>query len=344
MPIRPRPALPNLGPPADYREALLRSLHGFFSPRWQVTGGRASTQLEIVWHEPAGTFRPARRSLGTGEAIALIEEAFAERGVIRGRALPLRSGRDTDLTISAVQALDPYLKTGQPYTYSLGLITQPVIRLNGRRDTVGQLLPGYLSSFINVSCVTPITAVHQHVHAIDTWISALSNLGLHARHLRIHGTPDIWERGNVRGITLRFTYSGITIGDAVLLWNSAYPTHLASDTGFGLERIRWIQTGQSWAETAFGDHAHDWRPDVLDAVRTAALLIDVGVRPGPRGPAHTLAKLLDRIPRRIATAGLSRLVRDAYMYWETSIRMNGSWPATCQVMEETVLARASHRI
>lgn len=344
MPIRPRPALSDLGPPADYREALLRSLHGFFSPRWQVTGGRASTQLEIVWHEPAGTFRPARRSLGTGEAITLIEEAFAERGIIRGRALPLRSGHDTDLTISAVQALDPYLKTGQPYTYSQGLITQPVIRLNGRRDTVGQLLPGYLSSFINISCVTPITAVHQHVHAIDTWISALSRLGLHARHLRIHGTPDIWERGNVRGITLRFTYTGITIGDAVLLWNSARPTFLASDTGFGLERIRWIQTGQDWAETAFGDHAHDWPADVLDAVRTAALLIDAGVRPGPRGPAHTLAKLIYRIPRRIASAGLSRLVRDAYSYWETSSRMNGSWPTTCQLMEETALARASHHI
>lgn len=256
--------------------------------------------------------------------------------------LPIRWGRDTDLTISAVQALDPYLKDGQPFTYSQGLIPQPVVRFTGRRDKAGRLQPGFLTSFVNLSCVVPIPEVGEHVRLIDTWISALSRLGLHARHLRIHGTLDVWTRRNVRGITLRFAYADTTIGDAVLLWNTNRPRHMASDIGSGLERLRWIQTGHSWPEAAFGDHAGDWPLELLDAARTATLLIDGGIRPGTRGPSGALNRVLDQIPRQIATAGLSRLVRDAYTYWGEVTRMRIPWHVTSQMIEEAVIDRAAY--
>ncbi|RKS78675.1 hypothetical protein BZB76_0095 [Actinomadura pelletieri DSM 43383] len=189
--------------------------------------------------------------------------------------------------------------------------------------------------------MVPITEVGEHLQLIDTWISALSRLGLHARHLRFHGTHNIWTRQNVRGITLRFTYANTTIADAVLLWNTSHPRHMASDIGSGLERLRWIQTGHNWSEAAFGDHAGDWPPQLLDAIRTATLLIDGGIRPGTRGPSRALNRVLDQIPRQIATAGLSRLVRDAYTHWGQVTQLRTPWPVTSQMIEEAAIMRTA---
>lgn len=344
MPLRPGPALPHPGThDDDIRHTLLTEIYEYFTDHWHVTDDQAGARLSITWRGPPGPRRPARRPLRSSEVLTRIEEAFAERGVARGRVLPIRWNRDTDLTISAVQALDPYLKDGRPFTYSQGFIPQPVVRFTGKRDDAGRLQPGFLTSFVNVSCVVPIQGVGEHVWLIDTWIGALSRLGLHARHLRIHGTLDIWARGNVRGITLHFTYAGTTIGDAVLLWNTERPRHMASDIGSGLERLRWVQTGRSWPEAAFGDHVGDWPLELLDAVRTATLLVEGGIRPGARAPSSALNRVLDQIPRQIATAGLGRLVRNAYVYWGEVARLRIPWPVTSQIIEEAVVDHAAHK-
>jgi hypothetical protein len=189
--------------------------------------------------------------------------------------------------------------------------------------------------------VTPISEVAEHIQLMDTWISALSRLGLHARHLRLHGTPDVWTRGPVRGITLRFAYADTTIADAVLLWNTDRPENMASDIGSGLERLRWVQTGRNWPEAAFGDHANDWPLELLDAVRTATLLIDAGVRPGNRGASTALNRQLDQIPHKVAAAGRSRLVRDSYTYWGRVTQMHIPWPATSRIIEDAKSKRDS---
>jgi len=66
----------------------------------------------------------------------------------------LAMGRETDLTISAVQALAPYIKPPQPYVYRESFLPQPVVRLTGERDEHGQLRDGFLTR----SSTSPMSA------------------------------------------------------------------------------------------------------------------------------------------------------------------------------------------
>jgi hypothetical protein len=121
----------------------------------------------------------------------------------------MRWRRDTDLTISAVQALDPYVKDGKPYAFRSGYLPQPVVRFTGQRDDAGHLRNGFLTSFVNVSRLEAIQSAQDHAAILDGWIGVLSRLGLHARHIEISGSLRVWQRGPARGITLHYSHAGL---------------------------------------------------------------------------------------------------------------------------------------
>ncbi|MGH3697102.1 MAG: hypothetical protein ACRDRX_24495 [Pseudonocardiaceae bacterium] len=181
-----------------------------------------------------------------------------------------------------------------------GFLPQPVIRFTGQRDPHGQLVPGYLTSFVNLSCVQRITSIAQHIDLIDIWFSALSAIGIHARRLTIGGELTVWHRGTVSGITLFMDCHGNTFADVVLLWNTAEPDHLATDIGSGLERLRWLLSPISWAETIFGSASTWWDVGLLDAVRTATLLVMAGIRPANTGAGSALHQVLRPVPSGMA--------------------------------------------
>ncbi|MGH3757721.1 hypothetical protein [Actinophytocola sp.] len=93
----------------------------------------------------------------------------------------------------------------------------------------------------------------------------------------------MWQRETVSGVTLHMSCNGVGFADAVLLWHTTDPRYMATDLGSGLERLRWLLSPVSWAETTFGIDAEHVDVDVLDAVRTATLLIMAGVRPSGHG-------------------------------------------------------------
>lgn len=161
---------------------LLRKVLG---PRWDFTidGDR----LEICHQDHATPYCPPRQALPWPDLLALLEAAFADQGVPCAVCLPLRCGRETELTISAVQALDPVLKDGGTIPYRQGFIPQPVVRLTAERAADGSLQDGFLTSFVNTSRVELIPDLDAYAAAFDQLLSVLSRLSLHARHITFHG-------------------------------------------------------------------------------------------------------------------------------------------------------------
>lgn len=306
-------------------------------PQWEIH--HAGMDL-LIRHRKAGSPYRAPRSAPSWSALVdEMGEAFQACDVPRAPALPLRWGRETDFTISAVQALDPYVKDAEPVAYRTGFIPQPVVRFTGERDSQGRLHDGFLTSFVNTSCVRPAQGVDDHVGLVDVWLTVLSRLGLHARHTSIHGPLTVWCRPPVSGITLRFRHFDMETGDLVLIWNDADPTIMVSDLGSGLERLCWAITQMPWSRLAFGSLAAHASPTILDALRTGTLIAGSGVAPAPRGAGGALRRLMRAVPMELAAFGLSRVVRNSYPYWTLFAPLSVPWHETARILEDEVLHR-----
>ncbi|MCY0927042.1 hypothetical protein OTB20_12685 [Streptomyces sp. H27-H1] len=299
---------------------------------WEFTVDGPRIEIQ---HPHRGTpYRPPRRPPSWKGLLHSLQTAFADTGAPRDDCLPLRWGRDTELTISAVQALDPLLKDGRPQTYRQGFLPQPVVRFTGERDASGDLCDGFLTSFVNVSRVQPIERLDEYGNILDGWLSVLSQLGFHARHMSARGTLTPWRRREVAGITLHFRHLGLDLGDIVLLWNADDPTCMAVDLGTGLERLAWARTQQHWPALVYGRFAEMAPPATLDAVRTATLLLGHGINPAPRGAGGVTRRVIGTIDPDVAHLGVSAIVREAFNYWSHCGVLRVPWPTIAGLIEE----------
>jgi hypothetical protein len=318
----------------DHAAELLAVLRRAF-PRWacDLDGDRVT----FTYGLGSTAYQPPRRTPSWSELLATMTDACATYGIARVRPLPLRGLGDAELTFSAVQALDPYLKRRQHLAHRQGFIPQPVVRFTGHRDQRGALLPGFATSFVNTSIVQPINDLSQHAALIDAWLGVLSRLSFHTRHLTITGRLATWQRPPVAGITLRFHHDDLTLGDAVLLWNRDDPARLATDIGSGLERLAWALTRRPWPEILHRTLATQADLQILDSVRTSTLIVGSGITPASRGPGNAVRRLLRPVASGAATLGLSRLVRCAHTYWSQVTPLPVPWPEVCRVLDEEAL-------
>jgi hypothetical protein len=301
-------------------------------PHWEFTGDDHHIEVR---HPDRGTpYRPPRRPPSWRELLDSLETGFARAGVARDACLPLRWGRETELTISAVQALDPLLTGGHPRTYRSGFLPQPVVRFTGQRDATGNLKDGFLTSFINVSRVQRVGDLNEYGAILDGWLTVLSGLGFHARHLSIKGKLTPWRRRQVEGITLRFHHLDRTLGDIVLLWHTEHPSRMAVDLGTGLERLAWARTQGPWHQLIYGRFAGVAPPTTLDAIRTATLLLGHGIPPAARGAGGITRRVIGRIDRDAARLGVASLVREMYGYWSLASVLRAPWPEIARAIEE----------
>lgn len=319
-----------------YPDELVTALRRTLGRHWAFDSDRGHLRIHHQAHD--GFYRPRQRPASWDEILTILAATFAEHGIAQAPPLPLRWNHETDFTISAIQALDPHLKQCRPYTYRQGYLPQPVVRFTGKRSNSGYLADGFLTAFVNVSCVLPIADPAEHAQILDTWLTALSRLGLHARHIEIHGAITPWQRREVQGITLRIRHSGLEIGDIVLLWNADSPSFMATDLGSGLERLRWAITRQGWPSIVYGSLAERADPAVLDIIRAATLIAGNGIPPSDRGPGNALRRLARSIPASSAALGLSVAVRSAYAYWSLTSHLQLPWPEVCQILDR----EASH--
>ncbi|EST37698.1 hypothetical protein N566_11590 [Streptomycetaceae bacterium MP113-05] len=323
---------------ASRRAGLLPDvLRRALGSRWDFTVADGRITLE---HAHRGSpYRPPRRTPSWLELLSRLAQGFAAQGVEQDAPLPLRWGRDTDLTISAVQALDPLLKDGRPLTYRSGFLSQPVVRFTSERAASGELLDGFLTSFVNVSRIQTIQRIDEYGMILDDWISVLSRLGFHARHISAHGRLAVWKRDQVEGVTLHFNHLDLPVGDIVLLWNGANPDRMAVDLGSGLERLAWARTRTSWRDLVFGEFALSAPLQTLDAIRTACLLVGHGIHPAARGAGGATRRLIGAVDRDSVRLGVSSLVRASYCYWSLFGSLTVPWPAVAATIEDELARR-----
>ncbi|MDI3417293.1 hypothetical protein [Streptomyces luteolus] len=239
-----------------------------------------------------------------------------------------------------MQALDPLLKDGRAFTYRRGFLPQPVVRFTGDRDENGALLDGFLTAFVNVSRVQPISSIDNYAEALDDWLYVLSQLGFHARHMELHGRVEVWHRRQVAGVTLMFNHLDLTIGDLVLLWNTDNPERMALDLGTGLERLAWARTRGEWSKLVFGRFADAAPAPALDAIRTATLLLGSGITPSARGAGGVARRVIAAIPPGLVRLGASAAVRAFHQQWAASANLPVPWPAICGALEEEAAGRS----
>lgn len=300
-------------------------------PCWEFTV--ADGQVEIRHAHRGSPYRPSRRPPSWAELLDKLRVGFARQGVPQASCLPLRWGRETELTISAVQALDPLLKHGRPQPYRSGYLPQPVVRFTGHRDVNGDLREGFLTSFVNVSRVQPIQDLAEFGSIFDGWLSVLSYLGFHARHVSVHGDLSTWQRREVCGVTLRFRHADFPLGDIVLLWNAENPELMAVDLGTALERLAWARTRMNWYGLIYGSFARAAPVPTLDAIRTATLLLGNGISPAARGAGGIARRVIAAIDVDSARLGVSAVVRSFYDYWALCGSPAVPWPTVVAGIE-----------
>ncbi|MFD7917742.1 hypothetical protein ACFV3R_00640 [Streptomyces sp. NPDC059740] len=242
-----------------------------------------------------------------------------------------------------MQALDPLLKQGKAVTFRQGFIPQPVVRLTGERDSHGELLDGFLTSFVNVSRVQYIAHLDEYAEALDGWLYVLSRLGFHARHIRFSGRAEVWHRRQVAGMTLMFHHLDLAVGDMVLLWNVGHPDRLALDLGTGLERLLWARSRRPWGDLLFGGFSGTAMPNVLDAMRTATLLLGSGITPAARGAGSVTRRALATVPADLLRFGSSSIVRAFHDFWSTCTPLPVPWPAVTSAMEAELASRMDRK-
>ncbi|MBT2390666.1 hypothetical protein J7E87_14845 [Streptomyces sp. ISL-1] len=233
-----------------------------------------------------------------------------------------------------MQALDPLLKDGRQHTYRSGFLPQPVVRFTGKRDPSGDLCEGFLTSFVNVSRVQPINSIDEYGSILDGWLTVLSHLGFHARHLSAYGSLSTWHRRQVQGVTLHFRHLDLPLGDIVLLWNTEHPERMAVDLGTGLERLAWARTRMDWYDLVYGRFAKAAPAQTLDAIRTATLLLGHGITPAARGAGGIARRVIGTIAPDSARLGVSALVRASYDYWALFGSPTVPWPAVSSGIEQ----------
>ncbi|GAA2623338.1 hypothetical protein [Streptomyces vastus] len=322
------------GSPALRASTALRQVLG---RSWEFTIEGAN--LEIRHRDRGSPYAPPRRPPSWAELLRTLEDAFAARGVPRDACIPLRWGRETDLAISAVQALDPFLKDGRSVTYRSGFLPQPVVRFTGERDSNGELLDGFLTSFVNVSRVQPIQSIDEYAAVLDDWLYVLSRLGFHARHISVYGQLKVWHRREVAGVTLMFRHLDLTLGDIVLLWNVENPQRMAVDLGTGLERLAWARTLRNWNDLIFGPLAGAAPSSALDAIRTATLLLGNGITPAGRGAGGITRRVLGTLAPESVGLGASAAVRASHRYWSTIAALRTPWPVIATGIEQELTRR-----
>ncbi|MEC3994904.1 hypothetical protein VSR01_15745 [Actinacidiphila sp. DG2A-62] len=134
----------------------------------------------------------------------------------------------------------------------------------------------------------------------------------------------------------------------VLLWNAAHPDRLVLDLGTSLERLAWTRSRTSWTHLVFGALADAAPLGVLDALRTATLLLGSGIAPSARGPGNITRRILQHIPSEAAALGVSRAVRHFHQYWRHTSDVAVNWPEIAAQLDDflgagTRVSRGSRR-
>lgn len=205
-------------------------------------------------------------------------------------------------------------------------IMQPVIRLQG----IGLVasLDGISTSFVHAATECWNATAEGHFNTLDQWLDFFSSLGLHVGGLclKIKRADNDWAGRTVTSEMLKINYDGLEVGVANFFFNipqSSDTVATLSDIGVGLERLVWaINKSPSYFDSVGPlSSVTIHKRVVLDAIRTATLMVGSGVVPDHKNQGSKLRAMIGLVTEEAQHLNLYELVRYYHRQWTSFVEL-----------------------
>jgi len=176
---------------------------------------------------------------------------------------------------------------------SLKFVSQPSFRT----QHIGSTTIGFSPAFVNLASIGIGLDFDQHCTVIKHWEDFLVSLGMSRSNINYqeNWVKKQWGKTGMTGHEVYFYYQGFPLGDASFntVTDGANAGFSFSDTGFGLERIKWLLQGGEYQQTFSGSNSLYKDISYPDICRLHALTLLIGedVRPGANGNRAKVRKL-----------------------------------------------------
>lgn len=291
------------------------------------------------WHIKHGERKTGSLSANISliESPKSLDEYFSKLGLkpVRPRAV-VPGHQTTVFTTAGIQVLEDVIHHELPLPATPLFVSQPSVRTQFM-DKVGE---GTSTSFINLASEIVNPDIKQHFEIMVHWINLLEQLGINLETLTLTAKESEPQWGNLkfRNFVLKVHYQNVEIGDAVYIYGIPQkgrdPLSI-SDIGFGLDRIRWLLTGESYLGRFKPQGESNWDPDpvVIDGVRTQALLIGSGLKPSNKDAGFQLRQFSKNVVTHASgnIGELSKIFAHNYDLWEIWNTMTVDKEAALQV-------------
>lgn len=219
------------------------------------------------------------------------------------------------------------------------VVLQPVIRLQGI-NLVGTI-EGLSTSFVHAATECWNASGKEYFGTFNHWLDFFSELGLHVGGLclKIKRANNDWAGNVVTSEMLKVNYGGLEIGVANFFLNipqSEGKVATLSDIGVGAERLVWAVNKSPSYFDSIGPLSRAIMDErvILDAVRTATLMIASGVVPGHKNHGSKLRMIVGLIAKSAHYRELHNLVRHYYAQWASLITLLQTRDRTYAVLRQ----------
>jgi dipeptidase E len=213
------------------------------------------------------------------------------------------------------------------------VLSQPVIRLQSI-DIIGST-EGFSTSFIHAATEKWNANIEDHLKTLDDWLDFFSYLGLHVGSLclKIKQEDNDWMGRTVTSEMIKINYGGLEVGIANFFLNIPQNNDgmaTLSDIGIGAERLVWsINKSPSYFDSIGPiSYVIILSRVLLDAIRTATLMVSSGLTPGHKDHGSKLRLMTGIIADQIQHVNLYELVRHYYDQWAKLIKLSLSYEQT----------------
>jgi hypothetical protein len=258
------------------------------------------------------------------------KDFFADRGFEIAEALHIinrNKHRTTDFIGAGILMIEDNIHSPGNRKEFLRFVAQPSFRT----QHVGGINPGFSPAFVNLASVGIGLDFGQHCAVIKHWEDYLVSLGMDRANIQYqeNWVQKQWGATNMTGHEVYFCYQGFPLGDAS--FNTVTDGDNAgfsfSDTGFGLERIKWLLQGGEYQQTFSSSNSLYENKSYPDICRLHALTLLVGqdVRPGANGDRARVRKLSREYANNHTNPeNTGEIVSDYYDNWSawTSLSIN----------------------
>jgi len=248
----------------------------------------------------------------------MLKEFFLSVGFTDVAPLNIADSKgETDLVVAGVQIIDDVIHNNRPARTESLFIAQPCVRMQFQPHI--KTNDGFSTSFVNVCTEKMNGNFEEHLLAIDSWLTVLSQLGMHMNDIVIvvDAADNNWGTGKFAMFQMFVVYGMLELGDAgyAVIPTKSNDLIPISDIGFGLERLVWAINKTDTYFDLLAPCATKASREKLDVCRTLALLAICGVRPLNKGPGLQFRRLAKILSDNYYSTSLFSILEYYLEYW-----------------------------